>query len=156
MVQIEINPAVVDIARKHFLFLGQAKGATEVVLADARLAMEGEPPQRYDVLVIDAFSGDAVPTHLLTREAFHVYFRHLVPDGILALHVTGKYVNLAPVAQAIATSLGWQSRVVTNAARSEQQVYAATWVIVQGRTDPQPQPNAWTDDHVALWDVLRR
>jgi len=152
----EINPAVVDLAQKHFLFLSQSKGRMEVVLGDARLAMEKEPDQGYDVLVIDAFSGDAVPTHLLTREAFQVYFRHLAPDGILALHVTGKYVNLAPVAQGIAASLGWKSRTVTNAAIGEKQVFAATWVIVEGRTEAQVNGKVWTDDRVALWDVLRR
>ncbi|MFN7934419.1 MAG: fused MFS/spermidine synthase [Bryobacteraceae bacterium] len=152
----EINPAVVDMAQKHFLFLRQSKGRTEIVLDDARLAMEREQPQSYDVLVIDAFSGDAVPTHLLTREAFQVYFRHLKPDGVLALHVTGKYVNLAPVAEAIAASLGWKARTIVNSPVAEKQVFAATWVIVEGRTDRHPQSNAWTDDRVALWDVLRR
>ncbi|MBL8177604.1 MAG: fused MFS/spermidine synthase [Bryobacterales bacterium] len=152
----EINPAVVDIARKHFLFLGQSKGRTEVVLGDARLAMEREPAQRYDVLVIDAFSGDAVPTHLLTREAFQVYFRHLAPGGTLALHVTGKYVNLAPVAEAIALSLGWRPRTVTNAPLSERQVFAATWVLVEGRTNSRPDAKVWTDDRVALWETMRR
>ncbi len=151
----EINPAVVDIAQKHFLFLSQSKGTTEVVLGDARLAMQAEPPQRYDVLVIDAFSGDAVPTHLLTREAFQIYFRHLAPNGILALHVTGKYVNLAPVAQAIAVSAGWNARTETNPAIPDKQVFAATWVIVEGRTAPRPQPNIWTDGRVSLWEVLR-
>ncbi|MBS1829425.1 MAG: fused MFS/spermidine synthase [Acidobacteria bacterium] len=152
----EINPAVVDIAQKHFLFLRQSKGRTEVVIEDARLAMEREQSQNYDVLVIDAFSGDAVPTHLLTREAFQVYFRHLKPDGVLALHVTGKYVNLAPVAESIAVSLGWQARTIVNSPVPDKQVFAATWVVVQGRTDPRPQAHAWTDDRVALWDVIRR
>lgn len=151
----EINPAVVEIAQKHFLFLSQAKGRTEVVLGDARLMMEQEPPQRYDVLVIDAFSGDAVPVHLLTREAFEVYFRHLAPDGVLALHVTGKYVRLAPVAQAIAAALGWDAAVVVNEADESRQVMAATWVIVRGRTAPKPDAKAWTDDHAALWEALR-
>src|SRR6185295_4401098 len=84
----EINPQVVDIARTRFTHLTDAPGKVETVLGDARLTMEREQPQQYDVLVIDAFSSDAIPVHLITREALAVYLRHMKPDGVIAFHVT--------------------------------------------------------------------
>ena len=69
----------------------------DVVLGDARLSLAHEPSQQFDMLVIDAFAGDAIPVHLLTREAFDIYWRHLKPDGVLAVHISNQYLNLAPI-----------------------------------------------------------
>ncbi len=77
----EINPLVVDLANKLFDFLGQSEAQVDIIPGDGRLSLERQSPQGFDVLVVDAFSGDAIPVHLLTREAFELYFRHLKPRG---------------------------------------------------------------------------
>lgn len=108
----DINPDVVRIAKKHFTYLEdlQNRGAKlEVVVADARLAMEREKPQNFDVLLLDAFSGDSVPVHLLTREAFAIYKRHMKPDGIIAVHITNSYLVLAPVIEKIAADASYKT-----------------------------------------------
>jgi hypothetical protein len=108
----EINPDVVHSARAHFSFIDDmlARGAGyELALGDARLMLEQEPDQRFDALVLDAFSGDSVPVHLLTREAFAIYRRHLAPDGVIAIHITNRYLNLAPVVERLAREFGFAS-----------------------------------------------
>ena len=106
----EINPDVVTTARAYFTFITdmQARGAIyELALGDARLALEHEPDQHFDALVLDAFSGDSVPVHLLTREAFAIYQRHLAPRGVIAIHITNRYLNLAPVVERLAREFGF-------------------------------------------------
>jgi hypothetical protein len=93
----EINPTVERIARTQFSYLADSPAQQQVLLGDARLTLERQAAQRFDLLVVDAFSGDSVPIHLLTREALALYFRHLTPDGILAINVTNRYVDLTPV-----------------------------------------------------------
>jgi hypothetical protein len=102
----EINPLVVRLAETEFTFLRDAEAKVDVVLGDARLSLEREPPQGFDVLVPDAFSGDAIPTHLLTRDAFGLYFRHLKRTGVLAVNVSCKYFNLQPVLRRASESMG--------------------------------------------------
>ncbi len=106
----EINPDVVDIALKQFSFITdmQARGAKyELALGDARLALDHEPDQHFDALLLDAFSGDSVPAHLLTKEAFSIYQRHLKPNGVIAVHITNHYLNLAPVVERLAKEFGF-------------------------------------------------
>jgi SAM-dependent methyltransferase len=106
----EINPIAVSMARKWFTFIDdmQARGAKyELVLGDARLSLEHEEAHHFDVLMLDAFSGDSVPVHLLTREAFEIYQRHLKPDGVIAVHITNRYLNLAPVVERVAREFGY-------------------------------------------------
>ena len=114
----DINPEVVRIAQKHFTYLDDLKkrGAKlEIVIADARLAMERETDQQFDVLLLDAFSGDSVPVHLLTKEAFVIYQRHMKPDGIIAVHITNSYLVLAPVIEKIAAEFGFRTtRIATS------------------------------------------
>jgi spermidine synthase len=93
----EINPQVIGLAKSQFTFLGDSKAAIAMTAGDARLSLERETSAPYDVLVADAFSGDAIPVHLLTKEAFALYFQHLKPSGILAIHISNNYLNLAPV-----------------------------------------------------------
>lgn len=98
----EINPNAVHLALDYFSFIPdlKARGAKyELALGDARLSLEHEPPQQFDVLLLDAFSGDSVPVHLLTREAFELFLRHLKPNGIIAVHVTNRYLYLPPVVE---------------------------------------------------------
>ncbi len=93
----EINPLVIKIAENTFSYLGSSKGKVKTTLADARIAMEREENQKYNLIVLDAFSGDGIPAHLLTTEAFDVYKKHLSPNGIVAVHISNRYLNLFPV-----------------------------------------------------------
>jgi len=166
----EINPQVVQLARSEFRFLRESEARTEVVLGDARLSMEREPGQQYDVLAVDAFSGDAIPVHLLTREAFALYFRHLKPDGILAMHVSNRYLALDPVVEKAALALGKQALVVDNDEDEANDVFEATWVLVSGRPGifdapvfrqagklcrTAPRLRMWTDDYSNLLQILK-
>ncbi len=98
----DINPAVLDLAQHRFTFLRDSDATIELALGDARLSLEREPPQRFDVLVVDAFSSDAIPVHLITSEAVAIYRRHLAPGGVLAFHVTNRFLDLVPVVDALA------------------------------------------------------
>ena len=102
----EINPLVLDIAQREFTYLKDTPAKVEIALGDARLVLESEPGQQFDMLVMDAFSGDSVPVHLITREAFRTYFRHLKPNGILAVNISNTYLNLEPVMERAANAFG--------------------------------------------------
>jgi len=164
----EINPAVISIAYEHFRFLKQSEAKTEVVTGDGRLALEHEPEQNLDVLVLDAFSGDAIPVHLLTQQAFEVYFRHLRPGGIIAVHVTNKYLDLPSVVQAVAESLGKQALLIHSVADPQRAIYEADWSLVaddraalrnfealsrRPMTARSLQP--WTDQYSNLFQILK-
>jgi hypothetical protein len=99
----EINPAVIRMVEQYFTYLSECKGKTETIVGDARIMLENEEPQKFDVLVLDAFSGDAVPTHLITKECCEIYLKHLAKDGILAFHVTNRHVDLKPICNALAS-----------------------------------------------------
>ena len=93
----EINPLVLRLAHTEFTFLRDCKAKVDVAMGDARLSLEREAPENFDVLAVDAFSSDSIPVHLLTREAMQLFFRHLKPDGILAVHISNRYLDLQPV-----------------------------------------------------------
>ncbi len=117
----DINPEIVRIAMTRFSYVTDFEargGKAEIVLGDARLNLEREEPQNFDVLLLDAFAGDSVPVHLLTREAFQIYLRHLKPDGIIAVHVTNRYLTIAPVVEAVAQSLGYKTTRIEDRAKS--------------------------------------
>ncbi len=155
----ELNPAVIQIASTDFQFLKQSAAATEVVAGDGRLALEREPPQNFDVLVLDAFSGDSIPVHLLTKQAFEVYFRHLRPGGVVAVHVTNRYLDLAPVVEALAGALQKQVRLIHSEADPPSGIYAADWSLVADNLDhPNPITRKlppWTDDYSNLFRILK-
>jgi SAM-dependent methyltransferase len=166
----EINPLVVNFARTEFSFLADTQARCDIVLGDARLSLEREPPQEFDVLAVDAFSGDAIPVHLLTREAVALYFRHLRPDGILALHVSSKYLDLASIAGRAARDLGKQTLVITDLADYNSLLLRSSWVLAgdsggriedrevrqAGAGAPALRPvRAWTDDYSYLLGLLR-
>ena len=166
----EINTLVERFARDHFRFLKDAAAAVDIRFGDARLTLEREPSQGYDLIAVDAFSSDAIPVHLLTREAFAVYARHLRPGGVLAVHISNRYLDLAPVVQAGAAPLGLHARIVENAGDDEKEVYASTWVILStdepffraeaflDNTDVERLPAKaipWTDDFSNLFRILK-
>ncbi len=163
----ELNPAVERLARQYFSYLSDCQGQVSVVLGDARLSLEQEPPQSFDLLVLDAFSGDAIPTHLLTQEALQIYARHLRPDGTIAVHITNRYLDLAPVVRGMAAGKYSVLRV-----RSPQddphEIYAADWMLLtqnqvfidalHGQTSPlglRP-PVRWTDESSPILSLLLR
>lgn len=166
----EINPLVRHLAETKFTFLKDCKAQIDVVMGDARLSLEAGPPQNFDVLAVDAFSSDAIPVHLLTKEAFELYFRNLKPDGILAVHVSNRYLDLTPVVASIAQSLGKESKVITTSEDSDHALAATEWVLVCGAhsffkssliknageniTVPKKM-RTWTDDYSNLFETLK-
>jgi len=172
----EINPEVVRLARKHFTFLSDSPANIEVVLGDARVQMERElergEAQQFDVLICDAFSSDAIPMHLLTRECAEIYCRHLAPDGILAMHISNRMLDLKPVCRAIADELGFEAIWIRSYRDDSQGTMDADCVLATanrafldeprvkgaGSEFPTRVPDRllWTDDFGSLWQVLER
>jgi len=166
----EIDPQVVRVANGWFTFLKQSPAKPEVTLGDARLSLENEPAQQFDVLAVDAFSGDAIPVHLLTKEAFAVYLRHLKPDGILAVHVSNTYLNLAPVVKLLAEDAEYATRLISTDDDEAALISASDWVLVTrnqeflnipetfaGSRNIEVPPNLrlWTDGYNNVFQVLR-
>jgi hypothetical protein len=109
LVFYEISPRVTDIARRDFTFLSDSPAKTEIVMGDGRLSLEREPPRGYDVLGIDAFSGDSIPMHLVTREAMALYVKHVKPDGVIVFQATNRFIDLLPVVQRLAAEFGFEA-----------------------------------------------
>jgi spermidine synthase len=166
----EIDPKVEIIAKNAFTYLRESKAKVEIVEGDARLSMEAEPSQQYDVIAVDAFSGDAIPVHLLTAEAVQLYLRHLRPGGILAFHVSNSFLDLAPVVAAEAEHAGLASALVSSPDDEYTGGYAADWVLVTSNQqflslpaideatddiDPMPGLRLWTDDYSSLLPILK-
>ncbi len=166
----EINPLVEPIARNLFTYLRDSGAAVTVVNGDGRMSLSREAPQGFDVLAVDAFTGDAIPLHLLTREAMEVYRRQLAPGGVVAFHVSNSYLDLAPEIGRVAESVGMQARVVESFEAPAAGAYRATWVLVSGNAAFFARPEVaeasaaissragmrvWTDDYSSLWPVLR-
>lgn len=167
----ELNPAVVDIARTDFSYLTDAAADVEVVLGDARLQLEREPARGFDVLAIDAFSSDAIPIHLLTREAMVTWKRHMAPGGIIAFHISNRYLDLGPVVAALADADGDTAIFVDDNPSDESGLYSSDWMLIGSRklawlealltrasvsrVTPPPTFRAWTDDFDNLFEVLK-
>lgn len=166
----EINPQVIEVANGWFTFLKQSPARSEVILGDARLSLESEPSQQFDVLAVDAFSGDAIPVHLLTKEAFAVYFRHLKPDGILAVHTSNTYLNLAPVVKLLAEDANYTTRFIASEEDPLMMISSSDWVLVTRNqcflSVPEtsvgsenivvpPGLRLWTDNYNNLFEILR-
>lgn len=163
----EINPLVEKTARTQFTYLSDCRGTTEVVMGDGRLSLEREPAQRYDLLAVDAFSGDAVPVHLLTQQALEVYFRHLKPEGILALHITNTHLDLAPVVERLGRELGKHRLLVSTEKDEDKSTYSTRWALLSSRPFPaairdagqeltsRPGLRLWTDDYNNLFQILK-
>lgn len=178
----EINPLDTELATNLFDFLSRADAEVSVIPGDGRLSLERQSQLQFDVLAVDAFSGDAIPIHLLTREAFALYFRHLKPHGLLAIHVTNRLLDLPPLVEAEAHSIGARAIAVTNAEDESDAVYQSTWMLVDLAAAPNPtvtnlaasaidlprgtsiqtetqieyrQLRPWTDDYSNLLEILK-
>jgi len=172
----EINPDVVSIARTWFSYLQDSKARTEVVLGDARVQLERElaagQSHDFDAIAVDAFSGDAIPLHLLTAESGDLYRQRLKPGGLLLLHISNRVLNLEPVARGLAQHLGWQAVQYIASANEVTGERRSQWVLITAASDflHRPEvsrdssawelandpPIVWTDDFASLWHVLER
>ncbi len=165
----EINPEVFTLADQEFRFLADSPASIERVLGDARLAMEAETPQGFDVLAVDAFSGDSVPAHLLTTQAMDVYLRHVREGGIVAFHLTNRFLALPAVVERIATARGLASVLIHDKAENSD-LRPTDWVLVAKDAATLQRPGlagkgqaftiapglrAWTDDFNHLLSVLK-
>jgi predicted O-methyltransferase YrrM len=167
----EINPLVLDIARSEFTYLRDTPARVEVALGDGRLLLESEPSQQFDLLVMDAFSGDSVPVHLITREAFGTYFRHLKPSGILAVNITNTYLDLRPVVERAAAAFGKVALVYDYTPdENDFQCFQCSWSLIMDRATATAHPGLqgagkvlrqerpfriWTDDFSNMFSILR-
>ncbi len=169
----EINPDVLKLSDKLFTYLNDSPARTEVMIGDARIVMERElasgQSQQFDVLAIDAFSSDAIPVHLLTSECGEIYRQHLRPGGILAIHISNRFLDLNPVSRGMAEKLGWQAMRIENGNNDLTGVFSSTWILLTSNTefandseiidsiDPWEEEEPilhWTDDYSGLWQVL--
>ena len=166
----EINPLVRELATSEFTFLSDCKCKVEIAPGDARLSLEREAPENFDVLAVDAFSGDSIPVHLLTKEAMLLFYRHLKPDGILAVHISNRYLDLKPVVDGISRATGHVTRLIGNGADDDIAMSPAVWVLVAA--DPpgfdqnilsqsiaivpdKRKLRLWTDEYSNLLRILK-
>jgi SAM-dependent methyltransferase len=169
----DIDPRVVQLARQEFSFLADTPAKVEVALGDARLTLEREAPQDFDVLAVDAFSSDAIPVHLITKEALGIYLKLVKSDGIVAFHVSNRFLQLIPVVARLAKEQGAYSVLVNDDPDDEDESLRSRsdWVLVSrdraalerpaivegGATeaDDRPEWRTWTDDYSNLIQILK-
>lgn len=170
----DINPAVVRLAQTRFTYLRRCPAKVDLVLGDARLSMEREikanQPQQFDLLALDAFSSDAIPVHLLTKEAIGLYLQELKPDGILAVHTSNRYLDLRPVVERLAKESGLHAVTVFDDDEPDWWIYPTTWVLLTrapafvddpeiaaaAETEESSRPHPlWTDDYASLFPILK-
>jgi hypothetical protein len=166
----ELNPLVQPIAQNLFTYIRDSAATITFATGDARASLTHEPPQNFDILVIDAFSSDAIPLHLLTTEALALYRRHLAPGGILAFHVSNQYLNLPPEIAQLAATQNLQARKIETASEDARGEFKAVWVLVTDnesfftqpeiitkadRIPPIPHLRTWTDDYSTLLPLLK-
>jgi spermidine synthase len=167
----DINPLVERIAQTEFFFYPHSRADKRILLGDARLTLERQEPQNFDLLAVDAFSSDAIPIHLLTREAVELYFHHLKPQGILALHVSNRYLDLIPVCAREAEDFHKQAMVVSDEGDEADYLSSSTWVLLASddhwfntlsfakadMTHAQAPKwfREWTDDYSNIFQILK-
>jgi len=166
----ELDPQVERLARTRFDFLRDSAATIETRLGDARLVLEREAPAGFDVLAIDAFSSDAIPVHLLTREAMHTYRRHVKEGGVIAFHVSNRYLDLSGVVRGLADAIGWPALRVIHDPERGSPLYRSDWVLVSADAGfaarlkaggpveaiaPRADLRPWTDDYNNLFQVLK-
>jgi spermidine synthase len=165
----EIDPQVPIIATTEFTYYADAPAKKEIVMGDGRLSLEREAPQNYDVLMMDAFSGDSIPVHLVTREAFRVYLRHVKESGVIVVHISNKYLDLEPVLARISEELKLAALVFETDDSWDGNCFGTSYVLFapNGKTlkepvfssgrplIPQDPVGIWTDDYSNMFHILR-
>ncbi len=164
----EINPAVEPVARNLFTYFRDAPVAIPVIAGDARISLEHEAPNNFDILVIDAFSGDAIPLHLITTQALALYQKHMAPGGIIAFHVSNQFIHLAPEVKALSQTAGLDAVLINSPNDESKGYYSSTWVLLTRRKDfqqqtdvviarssfPEMKAKAWTDDYSSILPLM--
>jgi len=174
----EINPVVVQLAEGEggfFTFLSDSKAETTIIMGDARISLEQEliqgQPQNFDVLVLDTFSSDSIPVHLVTKEAFALYLDHLAPDGIIAAHISNRHLDLRPVFWQLAQEFGLSIVQVNRPASSGDNGFPSEWILLARDPAVLEIPvikshaisfegyatviKLWTDDYSNLFQILK-
>lgn len=169
----ELDPDIVTAAKQYFSFLSDSPGKIETVVDDGRLALakefQNQGSQQFDIIAVDAFNGDAIPLHLLTKEAFQIYLSHLKPNGILAFHISSRYVDLYPPLQALSSELGLSAYLSRHVPKDERWLSQSEWLLISR----QPEvglflfkkgaltfrdariADVWTDDYNYLLPIIR-
>ncbi|MEN9636946.1 MAG: hypothetical protein RL077_5350 [Verrucomicrobiota bacterium] len=171
----EINPTVEKLARSEFKYLEYSQATIDVIMGDARLMMEkemrGVTSPQFDLLALDAFSSDAIPVHLLTKEAFAIYLRQIKPDGVMAIHISNRYLNLRPVVERLAAHFDLNVVTISDDNEPEWWIYATTWMLVTKNKEFLNTPKIkevgekaesanltaplWTDDFASLYSIMK-
>jgi hypothetical protein len=174
----EINPQVKQIAETPFSYVAGSDAKIDIVMGDGRLSMENEPPQNFDILIMDAFSSDAVPVHLLTKEAFEIYQRHLKPDGAILVNISNRYLDLRPVVENAADAFNFDVHTINSEDGSADEneeagwwLYSSTWMILSRNEEfmnrsalryaatKEPvidrEIPLWTDDYTSMFKILQ-
>ncbi len=171
----EINPDVIRMADEYFSYCRDSQAEVDIVLGDARVSLERAlregKPEKFDILAVDAFSSDSIPMHLLTRECMEIYHRHLAEDGILAIHISNKHLDLEPLVRGLVAEIGYEAVLISNEDDEENGVDSSDWVLVTTNqeflkdkeveesivqwTDDSKEPVVWTDDFSNLFELIR-
>jgi hypothetical protein len=166
----ELNPQVLDIANKHFTYLKASSAKVETVLGDARLSLERESANQFNVLAVDAFSSDSIPVHLVTRQAMQLYKKHIAQNGVVAFHISNRYLDLTPIVRQLADDVGMTALRVVDDPETGSYLYRSDWILVTANksfadqlltnkiADLIPQRtglSAWTDDYNNLLQILK-
>ncbi|HOQ05410.1 MAG TPA: fused MFS/spermidine synthase [Anaerohalosphaeraceae bacterium] len=167
----EINPAVERLARKYFTYLSDSQADIQIVLGDGRLSLERESPQNFDILVLDAFSSDAVPVHLLTSQAMEIYLKHLKPDGVLAFHLSSVHLDLIQVVRKLSEHFRLHCLWLETYPDEQFGALSSDWLVLSPSKEPLENPllqsaasplpesagsiDLWTDDHIRLLQILK-
>ncbi len=165
----EIDPEVKRIAETYFTYLADSRARVEVILGDARLSLERDPPQAFDVLIVDAFTSDAIPVHLLTKEAFSIYERHIKPDGVIAILISSWHFDFEPVIRRLADHVGMKAALIVTP-HGPGADWGARWMLVtrnrqflehdairgasRRQVGPYQHIRLWTDDYTSPFQIL--
>lgn len=165
----EIDPVVLSYSRDgQFTFIDQCSPDADMVIGDARIELQRLPADSFDVLVIDAFSSDAIPLHLLTTEALEIYQQALAPEGVLLMHISNRYIKLEPMIARLVEARGLQAMVLEDPANEAEELYSSSWVALAETRAPldtlsdtadwrllvEPEGEVWTDDYASILPYL--
>jgi spermidine synthase len=166
----EIDPLVVQLASSEFSYLKASRAKVVTVVGDGRLSLERERQRKFELLAVDAFSGDAIPYHLLTYEAFRLYFSRLKPGGVVAVHITNRYLDLKRVLAKVAEAMGAGAILIHTEYEASPGAYESDWVLLNADREAfrdvarnvasplAPAPagfRLWTDDYSNVLAALR-
>jgi len=167
----EINPEVERLARQYFTYLEDSKATVDITLGDGRLVMENQPSQNYDILVLDAFSSDAVPTHLLTTEAMTIYLKHLADNGVMAFHISTQHLDLQSIVWKLAEHFDLETAWIESGTDETTGSLASHWILLArdkgflgmaaietNKSHPYAdlkKTPLWTDDHINLLKIIK-